>query len=109
MEALFRTVWGLAAKLKNKHFRTEFMNKIKKAAQKNERKARESEQRKNDLVVNLAHDIQTPPSSVIGYLSLLHEASNMPTELRAKYTDITLEKAYRLEQLIYEFFEIPPA
>lgn len=82
------------------------MNQIKRIARKNEREAREAEQRKNDLVVNLAHDIRTPLSSVIGYLSLLDEASDMPEEQRAKYTGITLEKAYRLEQLINEFFEI---
>ena len=82
------------------------MNQIKKTALKNEREAREAEQRKNDLVVNLAHDIRTPLSSVIGYLSLLSEAPDMPAEQRAKYTGITLEKAYRLEQLINEFFEI---
>ena len=82
------------------------MNQIKKTALKNEREAREAEQRKNDLVVNLAHDIRTPLSSVIGYLSLLDEAPDMPAEQRAKYTGITLEKANRLEQLINEFFEI---
>jgi len=82
------------------------MNQIKRTALKNERDAREAEQRKNDLVINLAHDIRTPLSSVIGYLSLLDEAPDMPAEQRAKYTGITLEKAYRLEQLINEFFEI---
>jgi two-component system sensor histidine kinase VanS len=82
------------------------MNQIKKTALRNEREAREAEQRKNDLVVNIAHDIRTPLSSVIGYLSLLDEASDMPAEQRRKYTGITLEKAYRLEQLINEFFEI---
>lgn len=82
------------------------MNQIKRTALRNEREARESEQRKNDLVVNLAHDIRTPLASVIGYLSLLDEAPDMPPEQRAKYTGITLEKAYRLEQLINEFFEI---
>lgn len=82
------------------------MNQIKKTALKNGREAREAEKRKNDLVVNLAHDIRTPLASVIGYLSLLDEASDMPAELRAKYTGITLQKAYRLEQLINEFFEI---
>lgn len=66
----------------------------------------EAEQRKNDLVVYLAHDIKTPLTSVIGYLSLLDEAPDMPTEQKAKYVHITLEKAYRLEQLINEFFEI---
>ncbi|MBE5965477.1 MAG: HAMP domain-containing histidine kinase [Lachnospiraceae bacterium] len=82
------------------------MNQIKKTALKNERDAKEAEQRKNDLVVNLAHDIRTPLASVIGYLNLLDEAADMPVEQRAKYTGITLEKAYRLEQLIEEFFEI---
>lgn len=82
------------------------MNQIKRTARKNERDAREAEQRKNDLVMNLAHDIRTPLASVIGYLNLLDEAPDMPKEQRAKYTGITLEKAYRLEQLIEEFFEI---
>jgi two-component system sensor histidine kinase VanS len=82
------------------------MNRIKKTALRNEREAREAEQRKNDLVVNLAHDIRTPLSSVIGYLSLLHEAPDMPPEQKARYIGITLEKACRLERLIEEFFEI---
>jgi two-component system sensor histidine kinase VanS len=82
------------------------MNQIKRTALKNERDAKEAERRKNDLVVNLAHDIRTPLSSVIGYLSLLDEAPEMPAEQRAKYTGITLEKAFRLEHLIEEFFEI---
>ncbi len=72
----------------------------------NEQLAREAEQRKNDLVVYLAHDLKTPLSSVIGYLTLLEEAPDIPTEQRAKYTSITLDKAYRLEQLINEFFDI---
>lgn len=82
------------------------MNQIKKEARKSAREAKEAEQRKNDLVVNLAHDIRTPLSSIIGYLSLLDEAPDMPLEQRAKYTRITLEKAGRLEQLVDEFFEI---
>lgn len=82
------------------------MNQIKRTALRNERDAKEAEQRKNDLVVNLAHDIRTPLSSVIGYLSLLNEAPDMPVEQRIKYTGITLEKAFRLENLIEEFFEI---
>lgn len=65
-----------------------------------------SEARKNDLVMYLAHDLKTPLTSIIGYLSLLDEAPDLPMAQRAKYIDITLEKAYRLEQLINEFFEI---
>lgn len=82
------------------------LNQIKTNLEKQKKAALEAEQRKNDLVVYLAHDIKTPLTSVIGYLSLLDEAPDMPPEQKAKYVGITLEKAYRLEQLIDEFFEI---
>ncbi len=64
------------------------------------------EQRKNDLVVYLAHDLKTPLTSVIGYLTLLRDESQISEELREKYLSISLEKAERLEDLINEFFEI---
>ena len=82
------------------------LNQIKNNLEKKKKAALDAEQRKNDLVVYLAHDIKTPLTSVIGYLSLLDEAPDMPAEQKAKYVGITLEKAYRLEQLINEFFEI---
>ncbi|MFT8340604.1 vancomycin resistance histidine kinase VanS [Clostridium beijerinckii] len=82
------------------------LNQIKSNLEKQKKAALDAEQRKNDLVVYLAHDIKTPLTSVIGYLSLLDEASDMPPEQKAKYVGITLEKAYRLEELINEFFEI---
>ncbi len=81
---------------------TEVKDKLKKRTEQ----AQAEEQRKNDLVVYLAHDIRTPLTSVIGYLSLLNEAPDMPTKQKAKYVGIALEKAYRLEKLISEFFEI---
>ena len=68
--------------------------------------AREAEQRKNDLVVYLAHDLKTPLTSVIGYLTLLQDEPQISTEMRARYTGIALHKAQRLEDLINEFFEI---
>lgn len=72
----------------------------------NERARALAEQQKNDLIVYLAHDLKTPLTSVIGYLSLLEEAYDIPMEQRAKYIGIALDKAYRLEQLINEFFDI---
>lgn len=63
-------------------------------------------ERKNDMIAYLAHDLKTPLTSVVGYLSLLDEASDMPAAQRAKYIHISLEKALRLEKLINEFFEI---
>lgn len=82
------------------------LNAISKSMIISERNAKEAEQRKNDLVVYLAHDLKTPLTSVIGYLSLLEESPDLPAEQKAKYTNIALDKAYRLEELINEFFEI---
>lgn len=82
------------------------MNQIKLDIQTNERTAKEAEQRKNDLVVYLAHDLKTPLTSVIGYLTLLRDENQISEELRDKYLSITLDKAERLEELINEFFEI---
>lgn len=82
------------------------MNHLKKENEKNERLARENEQKKNDLVVYLAHDLKTPLTSMIGYLSLLEEMKDMPLKQREKYVGIALEKSYRLEDLINELFDI---
>lgn len=87
-------------------FMEQKLNTLKRTLEKREQDAKLAEQRKNDVVMYLAHDIKTPLTSVIGYLSLLDEAPDMPVEQKAKYVTITLDKANRLEQLIDEFFEI---
>ena len=74
--------------------------------QRNAAVAREAEQRKNDLIVYLAHDLKTPLTSVIGYLTLLRDEPQLSPEMRARYTGIALDKAERLEDLINEFFDI---
>ena len=79
---------------------------LKEQFQNSEERLRAESVRKNELVAYLAHDLKTPLTSVIGYLSLLKEAPDMPVEQRAKYTGIALEKALRLESLINEFFDI---
>ena len=82
------------------------LNDLQMQALKAERVAQEAEQRKNDLVVYLAHDLKTPLTSVIGYLTLLQDEPDLPQAARARYTGIALDKAERLELLINEFFEI---
>lgn len=82
------------------------MAEIKATMQRNEQMMKEETGRKNDLITYLAHDLKTPLTSVIGYLSLLEEAPDMPAEQKAKYVHIALDKALRLERLINEFFEI---
>ena len=82
------------------------MNQIKMSVLLSKQAVKEAEDKKNELVMYLAHDIRTPLTTVIGYLSLLSEAPDMPTEQRAKYVGIALEKAERLEKLLNELFEI---
>ena len=68
--------------------------------------AKEAEQRRQDLVAFLAHDLKTPLTSVLGYLNLLRDDPGLTAEQRAKYTGIALDKANRLGELIGEFFDI---
>lgn len=82
------------------------MNLVREQALRNAMLAKEAEKRKNDLIVYLAHDLKTPLTSVIGYLTLLRDEPQISTELRVKYTGIALAKAERLEELINEFFDI---
>lgn len=82
------------------------LNRVREKALHNAHIAKEAEQRKNDLVVYLAHDLKTPLTSVIGYLTLLRDESQISEELREKYLSISLDKAEHLEDLINEFFEI---
>ena len=65
-----------------------------------------AEQKKNDLVMYLAHDLKTPLASSISYLNLLRDEKQLSEELREKYLSIALAKSERLEDLINEFLEI---
>lgn len=82
------------------------LNNIKYTLERQEREVQESEQRKNDLVVFLAHDLKTPLTSIVAYLSMLQSHPELSEAERSKYTGISLEKAIRLGKLIEEFFEI---
>lgn len=82
------------------------MNQIKMSVLLSQQAAKEAENKKNEMVMYLAHDIRTPLTTVIGYLSLLNEATDMPVAQKAKYISIALDKSERLESLINELFEI---
>ena len=84
--------------VKLNHFRSESI--------RNEKLAKENEKKKDELIVYLAHDIKTPLTVVIGYLSLLDEIEDMPLEQRKRYIELALNKSYRLEELINELFDI---
>ncbi len=82
------------------------LNALRLRARSDEEAAIAAEERKNEMVAYLAHDIRTPLTSVLGYLGLLAESPDLPRDVRSKYTVTALEKAERLEGLVEEFFEI---
>lgn len=68
-------------------------------------KEREAERTKNELITNVAHDLRTPLTSIIGYLELLSSKSSpLPLEMQKKYIDIAYSKSKRLEKLIEDLF-----
>ena len=67
---------------------------------------REAEKKKNDFLLYLAHDIRTPLTSVIGYLSLLEKFSGLDVVTAKKYLAIAMDKALKLQKLIEEFFDV---
>lgn len=82
------------------------LNAVKRTLAERKEQTALAERRKDELVMYLAHDIRTPLTSVIGYLNLLEEEPDSPPEQRAKRVRIALDKAYRLEAMMNEFFEI---
>lgn len=67
-------------------------------------KEREAERTKNELITNVAHDLRTPLTSIIGYLELLSKGIPLGPEMQQKYIDIAYTKAKRLEKLIEDLF-----
>ena len=82
------------------------LNQIKMSVLLSKQAAKQAEDKKNEIIMYLAHDIRTPLTTVIGYLSLLHETPDMPEKQKEKYVKVALDKADRLEKLINELFEI---
>jgi len=82
------------------------MVRLKASLQQQQQILQDEARRKDDLITYLAHDLKTPLTSIIGYLSLLDEIPEMPSGQRERYVRITLDKAGRLEDLINEFFDI---
>ena len=76
------------------------LNTVKRNLRQQKEATALAEQRKDELVMYLAHDIRTPLTSVIGYLSLLEEAPDMTVSDRTKNVHIALEKAYRLDKMV---------
>lgn len=67
-------------------------------------KERESERTKNELITNVAHDLRTPLTSIIGYLELLAGNQQVSADMQHKYIEIAYGKSRRLQKLIEDLF-----
>ncbi|WP_313582259.1 sensor histidine kinase [Lacrimispora sp.] len=67
-------------------------------------KEREAERTKNELITNIAHDLRTPLTSIIGYLELLSGETKLDPEVQKRYIGIAYVKTKRLEKLIEDLF-----
>ncbi|WP_308634956.1 HAMP domain-containing sensor histidine kinase [Paenibacillus silvisoli] len=65
-----------------------------------------AESSKDQLILNLAHDLRTPLTSVLGYLDLILKDKQLTAEQARHYTMIAYTKSRRLEKLIEGLFDI---
>ncbi|MCQ2609372.1 MAG: HAMP domain-containing histidine kinase, partial [Lachnospiraceae bacterium] len=63
-----------------------------------------SEKSKNELITNIAHDLRTPLTSILGYLELLENNKSIDDTQREKYTKVAFEKSKKLEVLVEDLF-----
>lgn len=66
---------------------------------------RQYEREKDALITNVAHDLRTPLTSIIGYLDLVRLKDDLSREDQKKYVSVAYDKAKRLEKLIEDLFE----
>ncbi|MCI9365707.1 MAG: vancomycin resistance histidine kinase VanS [Clostridia bacterium] len=82
------------------------LNKLRIDLITSKKAADDANKKKDDLIMYMAHDLKTPLTSVIGYLTLLTEEKEISYPLKEKYMKIALDKSLRLEELTNQFFEI---
>lgn len=68
-------------------------------------KEREAEHVKDELITNVAHDLRTPLTSILGYLNLLQNPEQLDKETEKKYLNIAYDKAVRMEGLVTDLFD----
>ncbi|MGF3112130.1 sensor histidine kinase [Facklamia sp. P9177] len=65
----------------------------------------ETEKTKDELMNNIGHDIRTPLTSILGYLRLIQDSSDLTQEELASYIKTVHSKAKSMQVLINDLFE----
>ena len=80
------------------------INRMADTVETMKQKEQEAEETKNELITNVAHDLRTPLTSIIGYIDIVNNMPDLSEKQRSEYLKITWEKARKLEKLINELF-----
>ena len=54
---------------------------------------RNAEKQKNDLITNVAHDLRTPLTTIVGYLELIKNNQQLTKEEIQKFSSVAYEKS----------------
>ena len=83
------------------------INLLAEHVQNMQQMAEEAERTKNELITDVAHDLRTPLTSVIGYIDLVRQSGADMTEAqKEKYLDIAYTKAEKLRSLTEDLFSL---
>lgn len=85
-------------------FLAQSMNSMAEKLKENMENKRAEERFKAELITNVSHDLRTPLTSLIAYLQLVDDEKTTE-ENKKKYIGISIEKSYKLKQLIEDLFE----
>ena len=81
------------------------INEMRKDLHETLESQRTAERTKDELITNVAHDLRTPLTSILGYLDLLTQGDFLTEEQQQKYLGIVSAKARQLETLISDLFD----
>lgn len=81
-----------------------YMNQMQETVREIMERERVAERTKNDLIINVAHDLRTPLTSIIGYIGWVKDQPSLDENIRQKYLEIAWRKALHLEQMTNELF-----
>lgn len=93
---------ALAKTLSDKEKESEILKENERMAYDAERNA---EKQKNDLITNVAHDLRTPLTTIVGYLELIKNNQQLTKEEIQKYSSVAYEKSKRLQNMMDDLFE----
>lgn len=92
----------LAKTLRDKEKESEILKENERLAFDAERNA---EKQKNDLISNVAHDLRTPLTTIVGYLELIKNNDHLSKEDIQKYSTVAYEKSKRLQAMMDDLFD----